>query len=77
MKLDLKVRPKLDLKVKSNSIRPNELDQRRTLPLFFIAFLNDLPEKCVCVPLLFADDLRLASSSLIDFQKDLLSLTLT
>ena len=31
MKLDLKVRPKLDLKVRSNSIRPNEFVQRRTL----------------------------------------------
>ena len=43
-------------------------------PLFFIAFINDLPENCECVPFLFADDLKLASSSLIELQNDLLSL---
>ena len=43
-------------------------------PLFFIGFINDLPENCECVPFLFADDLKLASSSLIELQKDLLSL---
>ena len=43
-------------------------------PLFFIAFINDLPENCECVPFLFADDLKLASSSLFELQNDLLSL---
>ena len=42
--------------------------------LFFIAFINDLPENCECVPFLFDDDLKLASSSLIELQNDLLSL---
>ena len=43
-------------------------------PLFFITFINDLPENCECVPFLFADDLKLASSSLFELQNDLLSL---
>ena len=43
-------------------------------PLFFIAFIIYLPEKCVCAPFLLPDDLKLASSSPIELQKDLLSL---
>ena len=43
-------------------------------PLFFPFIINDLPDFCNCTTSLFADYLKLASSSLISLHNDLLSL---
>ena len=43
-------------------------------PLFFLVFINDLPDKCnTVIPLLFADDAKFFSINLWrdEFQKDL------
>ena len=42
--------------------------------LFFLIFINDLPDFCICTPFLFADDLKLAGSCMYTIQNDLLSL---
>ena len=43
-------------------------------PLFFLIFIDDLTDFCTCAPFLFADDLKLATSSMFTIQNDWLSL---
>ena len=43
-------------------------------PFSILAFINDFLQYGTCHPYLFADELKLASSTLIDLQNDLLSL---
>ena len=43
-------------------------------PLLVLAFIDDPPEYCTCYLFLFANDLQLAESSLVDLQNHLWSL---